>query len=75
MEQETLRSASAVIEALGGNQAVGELTQRKAKTVWHWADTGEFPANTYLTITSALKARGKTAPDTLWSMKIPEAAS
>lgn len=74
MEQETLSSVAAVVDELGGNQAVGELTQRKAKTVWYWRDSGAFPANTYLTITSALREKGKTAPSNLWSMKIPEGA-
>lgn len=74
MQEIGLISAAAVIDELGGNQAVGELTQRLPKTVWHWRDTGKFPANTYLTITQALHAKGKTAPSHLWSMKIPEGA-
>lgn len=72
MQEFELTSAAAVIDELGGNQVVGELTQRKAKTVWYWRDTGTFPANTYLTITAALREKGKTAPANLWSMKIPE---
>jgi hypothetical protein len=75
MSKEQLQTASEVIDALGGNQAVGSLTERQAKTVWYWRDTGKFPANTFLTINSALLAQGKTASASLWSMKIPESAS
>lgn len=75
MSQELeLQSVAAVVDELGGNQAVGSLTKRQAKTVWHWRDTGAFPANTYLTITSALREKGKAAPARLWSMNIPEGA-
>lgn len=74
-ELEALPSTAAVIDELGGNQAVGALTNRQAKTVWYWRDTGAFPAHTYLTITEALRSRGKSAPSHLWSMKIPETAA
>ncbi len=74
MAKEQLQTAADVIDALGGNQAVGDLTERQAKTVWVWRDSGKFPANTYLTINSALLAQGKSASASLWSMKIPEGA-
>ena len=69
MSQEPeLQSTSDVIDELGGNRAVSELTHVQAKTVWHWRNTEKFPAKTYLTITAALRMKGKKAPSRLWSM-------
>lgn len=70
MGMETLETASAIIDELGGNLAVAELFKDgRAKTVWHWRKTNSFPSNTYLAIRDALLAKGKTAPDSLWGMK------
>jgi hypothetical protein len=66
-----LTTTEAVIDALGGNAAVRALTGSKAPAVSNWAKFETFPANTYLAMTEALKAIGKTAPASLWSMKVP----
>jgi hypothetical protein len=66
---ESLDTTGAVIDELGGNPAVADLMSVKPKTVWHWRDTGIFPSNSYLVITDALLAKGKTAPASLWAMK------
>lgn len=64
-----LSSASEVMDALGGNGAVAELTGSTNKAVWNWRASGSFPSNTYVVLTDALRAIGKTAPDSLWGMK------
>lgn len=71
-----LHTTSDVIDELGGNHAVGELTQSKPKAVSMWRTMGKFPWRTQMTITNALRARKKTAPESLWGMtKQPEATT
>jgi len=71
-----LRTTTEVIDALGGNQPVADLTSSTNKAVSNWRGFPTFPSNTYVVITEALRRRGKTAPDALWGMKMPaEAAS
>ena len=72
---ETLTTTSAVIEALGGYLAVSEITGSKPKAVSNWPRFETFPAKTYVALTSALSARGMTAPPSLWGMKSPETAA
>ena len=66
---EELSTTGAVIDDLGGNVAVADLLKVKPKTVWYWRDSKFFPSNTYIVITEALLAKGKTAPTSLWAMK------
>lgn len=66
---ETLTTTSAVVDALGGYLAVAEITGSKPKAVSNWPRFETFPANTYVALTSALLAKGKTAPASLWGMK------
>lgn len=66
---ETLTTTSEVVEALGGYLAVAEITGSKPKAVSNWPRFNTFPANTYVALTEALLAKGKTAPATLWGMK------
>ncbi len=68
----TLQTTESVIDELGGNQAVSELTGTlNAKAVSNWRSSNLFPAWTYLILTTALQARGKAASDTLWKMEAP----
>jgi hypothetical protein len=64
-----LTSTSDVMDALGGNLAVAELTQSTVKAVWNWRGFETFPSNTYVAMTNALLAKGKSAPASLWGMK------
>jgi hypothetical protein len=57
-----------VIEFLGGNAAVGEITGTKPKSVWAWRKFDNFPPKTYLIMKAALAARGVEAPPALWGM-------
>lgn len=61
-----------VMDALGGNGPVGDLTGAKASTVSMWRKSQSFPTNTYLLMTEALRARGFQAPASLWGMKQPD---
>lgn len=67
-----LHTQSAVIDALGGNEAVAYLcsTPEKpctAKVVSNWRRNG-FPARTYLVVQAALLKIGCMAPVSLWNM-------
>jgi hypothetical protein len=66
-----LTTTSDVMDALGGNLAVAELTQSTVKAVWNWRGFETFPSNTYVAMTEALLAKGKSAPASLWGMKMP----
>lgn len=68
---EELLTTSDVMDALGGNKIVAELTCSKPTAVSNWRSFATFPANTYLALTEALLAKGKTAPASLWGMKMP----
>lgn len=68
---EELSTTSQVMDALGGNSAVAELTGSTSKAVWNWRGFDTFPSNTYVAMIEALRARGKTAPSSLWGMKMP----
>lgn len=70
-----LSTTSEVMDALGGNDAVADVTGSKPKAVWNWRKAGTFPSNTYVAIAAALEAKGFTAPASLWGMKQPETAS
>lgn len=66
-----LHTTSEVMDALGGNPVVAELTGSKPKAVSNWRSFETFPSNTYVAMTVALNAIGKTAPASLWGMKQP----
>jgi hypothetical protein len=67
-----LQTTQEVIEALGGVSAVAKLTGRTYNAAHNWRSFTTFPANTYVTMTVALAAQGKTAPASLWGMVEPE---
>jgi hypothetical protein len=68
---EELHTTADVMDALGGNDAVAEITCSKPKAVWNWRFTRTFPSRTYLILLGALNEVGKTAPASLWGMKLP----
>jgi hypothetical protein len=71
MDLEILETTDQVINALGGNGPVAELTASKPNAVSNWRGFETFPPNTYVVMTSALALIGKTAPTRLWRMKVP----
>jgi hypothetical protein len=78
MTMKILDTASDVIDALGGNPAVGKITERNASAVSNWRKFNSFPAVTYVALKAALKAIEHDAPDSLWDMvpaKADEAAA
>jgi hypothetical protein len=70
-----LHTTEAVIEALGGNGPVGEITGSKPNAVSNWRSWPRFPADTYIVLTAALRQQGFDAPASLWRMKLPAEAS
>ena len=68
-----LQSTSEIIDELGGPNEVARLTSTTYKAVGNWKSFDRFPANTYIIIQAELSRRGKTAPDHLWSMRMPPA--
>ena len=66
---EPLTTTAEVIDALGGNQPVQELTAAKwPQTVSNWRGFETFPSHTYVVMTEALARLGKSAPASLWGM-------
>jgi hypothetical protein len=62
-------TTSTVIDALGGNTAVADLTGSNPKAVWNWRGFTTFPSNTYVVMIAALEAKGMSAPASLWGMR------
>lgn len=71
MDPENLNTTAEVMEALGGTAAVAELTGRQVSAASNWLKFPTFPSNTYVAMKAALTLKGKTAPDSLWSMSVP----
>ncbi|MGE0278443.1 MAG: hypothetical protein AB7R40_23855 [Nitrospiraceae bacterium] len=66
-----LSTTREVMEALGGTSAVAKLTGRTYAAAFNWLDFKTFPSNTYVAMTEALAAKGKTASASLWGMVEP----
>jgi len=66
-----LKTVSEVIDRLGGNIEVADLTSRSSNAVSNWRGFGKFPANTYFVIRDELRRRDYTAPESLWAMQEP----
>ena len=61
-----------VVDALGGNRPVAELTGRKYQNaVSNWKSLGTFPRNTFLIMQVALTKQSKRAPSRLWGIPEP----
>lgn len=75
MALETVDTVAEIFAALGGNPGVEAITGSKPSTLSMWKSAGAFPSNTYVVLTAALRACGKTAPASLWGMKLPVEAA
>jgi hypothetical protein len=71
-----LTTTREVAAALGGTKAVANLTGRKYSAAANWVQdkNPQFPANTFVALNAALAKIGKSAPPSLWGMKMPEDA-
>lgn len=67
-----LTTTREVVTALGGTKAVATLTGRRYSAVSNWLldSKGKFPSNTYVILNASLAAIGKSAPPSLWGMKL-----
>lgn len=75
-QADLLNTTREVTAALGGTKAVANLTGRKYTAAANWLleSKAQFPPNTFVALNAALAAIGKSAPASLWGMKIPERA-
>ena len=64
-----LTTIDAVIDELGGTNAMAHMMAAPKSAVSNWRRDNSFPANTYLAIKAALKAKRLSAPDHLWPMR------
>jgi hypothetical protein len=65
----TLATAREVVDTLGGNRAVCDLTGALPKAVYYWTGHARsFPSRTYCLMSDELRARGAKAPRDLWKM-------
>ncbi len=72
---EQVNSVGEAIDALNGDAAVARLLGlADTRNVWNWRERG-FPRWTFIELNEALKAIGKTAPDSLWAMGTPKRAT
>lgn len=62
-----LTSPEAVIDQLGGTQAVADLTGHGYKAVHNWRSR-KLPADTFMLMSDELRKRGCEAPPSLWGM-------
>lgn len=74
MANQTLETASEVIDTLGGTTAVARLAGRKAQHVTNWRASGRLPADTFLIMKAELDTRGMSAPSSLWGIVEPTKA-
>ena len=63
-----LSTTSEVVKALGGIAAVAEMTGSSYNAACNWQAFPNFPPKTYLVLSRALRARGYSAPASLWGM-------
>jgi hypothetical protein len=68
-----LVSTAEVMDELGGVAAVARLTGRTYGAAFNWRGFVRFPSDTFVVMQEALKARGCSAPPSLWGM-VPLAA-
>ena len=77
-----LSTASAIIDALGGNvpflaiinQGVPLQEQRRTTHASNYRSTGRLPPDTFLIVMAALEQRGLTAPPSIWKIREPKKA-
>lgn len=68
MKPRRLTSPSEIIDALGGNGPVAELTGSKPKTVSMWRTFDTLPTKTFLILDRELRERGFDVPPSVWGM-------
>lgn len=74
-DMKTLRTASQVIDALGGTGKVAALTRRRDSQIARCRRENHFPPQTFLLMMQALAVYGCTAPAKLWGQEIYKGAA
>lgn len=75
MALERLESVGDVINKLGGNIAVGKITNTRPKSVSMWRTNRALPTKTFVVLSNALAEIGFCAPHSLWGMVEPSEAA
>ena len=65
---QSLGTTKDVMDALGGTAAVAKITGRTYNAAHNWRSFDRFPANTFVVMSRALRAKGLNAPAELWGM-------
>ena len=63
-----LKTPAAVIDVLGGTQAVADLFGLAYGVVWNWRERG-LPSDTYAAMQAELERHALTAPPALWKQR------
>lgn len=72
----TLHTADQIIRALGGLDAVVEMTGTNKKQAWNWSGRAKvFPSAYYVMMQRELQRRGYKADPSLWSQKTAKRAA
>lgn len=66
---DTLKSVDQVIERLGGIPELVSLTGSNVKAISAWKSRRAFPSKMYFVMSDALRAKGLSAPASLWKME------
>lgn len=70
-----LRTASEVIDALGGTAETARLTGKKDQHVSNWRAYGLLPSSTFLILQAELRDRDLSAPPSIWGIREPSEAA
>jgi hypothetical protein len=67
---ERLRTATQVIDALGGNRPVADLLGVTPAAVSNWRHFGVFPAYTYVVLSEIIRSQDYVVSDRLWAVRV-----
>lgn len=71
--REVLTTSADVMDALGGNKAVQELTAAQSpQVVSNWRTSNKFPSRYHALMKAELERLGKSAPASLWGQATRE---
>lgn len=68
-----LKSVEAIVDAVGGTSAAASLAGVGKSAVSNWRSRGVIPAEHFLALSDALKARGKRVDPNVFGFKVAEA--
>ena len=72
-DQEILKTADEVIDALGGTGAASRITGQAVATVSNWRSRNQIPAAYFLNVSNALRIVGKGVVPEVFGIKSAQA--